>query len=119
MFVPKLPSAALRSLAEAAAPGCRIDTIGIRPGEKLHEVLVSQDEARNTLEFDDMFVVKPAPRWLFGADPWTGGASLPEGFTYASDNNPEALTTEEIRGMVEDTATTGLPRDSRPTPVTT
>ncbi len=118
VFVPKLPSAALRSLAEAAAPGCRIETIGIRPGEKLHEVLVSQDEARNTLEFDDMFVVKPAPRWLFGADPWTGGRSLAEGFTYASDNNPEMLTTEDIRGMVEET-TAPPATASRATPVTT
>ncbi len=60
IFVPKIPSMRLVDLAETIAPGCEIDTIGIRPGEKLHEVLVSEDEARNTLEVEDRYVIQPA-----------------------------------------------------------
>ena len=54
IFVPKIPSMRIIDLAEAIAPGCQVEIVGIRPGEKLHEVLISEDEARNTLELDDM-----------------------------------------------------------------
>src|SRR6202142_2719008 len=63
IFVPKIPSMRLVDLAEAVAPGCRVECIGIRPGEKLHEVLLSEDEARNAVATDDMFVVQPAHSW--------------------------------------------------------
>ena len=60
IFVPKIPSMRMLDLAETIAPGCEIETIGIRPGEKLHEVLVSEDEARNTVEVDGMYIIQPA-----------------------------------------------------------
>lgn len=63
VFVPKIPSMTIVDLAEVIAPGCRVEWIGVRPGEKLHEVLVSDDEARTTIELDDMFVIQPAHPW--------------------------------------------------------
>ena len=59
IFVPKIPSMRIMDMVAAIAPGCEIEDIGIRPGEKLHEVLVSEDESRQALEFDRMFVIEP------------------------------------------------------------
>ncbi len=99
VFVPKIPSMRLVDLAEAIAPGCAIREIGIRPGEKLHEVLVSEDEARNTLEFDDHYVIQPGS--LFRPAAWTGGSSLPDGFRYASESNHQWLSGAELRHLAE------------------
>ncbi len=63
IFVPKIPSMRLLDLAETIAPGCEVETIGIRPGEKLHEVLVSEDESRQTLETEDMYIIQPSHPW--------------------------------------------------------
>src|SRR6201993_5277422 len=63
IFVPKIPSMRLLDLAETIAPGCHVEYIGIRPGEKLHEVLVSEDESRQTLETEDMYVIQPSHPW--------------------------------------------------------
>ena len=60
IFVPKIPSMRMLDLAETIAPGCEIETIGIRPGEKLHEVLVSEDEARNTVEVTGCYIIQPS-----------------------------------------------------------
>jgi UDP-N-acetylglucosamine 4,6-dehydratase len=95
VFVPKLPSMTMQTLIEAIAPGCEIDTIGIRPGEKLHEVLISEDEARNAVEMEDMFVIPPVHPW------WKGtaklhGRELPSPFRYSSDTNQRWLTAEEV-----------------------
>ena len=100
IFVPKIPSMKLVDMAEAIAPGCEIEYIGIRPGEKLHEVLVSEDEARNTLELDDMFVIQPAHAW-WSKENWKEARPLPDGFRYASDTNPQWLTSEELQELVE------------------
>jgi len=101
VFVPKIPSMKVIDLAQALAPGCRIERIGIRPGEKLHEVLVSEDEARHTIELEDMFVVEPAEAWWFGHGWRARGRPLPPEFRYASDNNPEWLSVDQIRAIVE------------------
>ncbi|HBQ38302.1 MAG TPA: hypothetical protein DD714_04770, partial [Candidatus Omnitrophica bacterium] len=69
------------------------------PGEKLHEVLVSSDEAHHTLEFDDMFVILPLHPW-WKMEHWTGGKALTEGFLYSSKTNSEALSVERLREMV-------------------
>ena len=100
VFVPKIPSMKMIDLAKALAPEAQIRTIGIRPGEKLHEVLISEDEARTTIELADMYVVQPQAALWFGYDWSKKGSPLPEGFHYASDNNTEWLSVEEIQAMV-------------------
>jgi UDP-N-acetylglucosamine 4,6-dehydratase/5-epimerase len=104
VFVPKIPSMGIMDLARAVAPDNQIDIIGIRPGEKLHEVLISEDEARHTVELDDSFVVMPAESvWTnqFGREWENQGKPLPDGFRYASNNNPQWLTIDEIRDMIQ------------------
>jgi UDP-N-acetylglucosamine 4,6-dehydratase/5-epimerase len=100
IFVPKLPSMRLTEIAEAIAPECEVEYIGIRPGEKLHEALVSEDEARHTLELDDMFVIQPAHPW-WKRENWTNAKPLPEGFRYTSDTNPRWLTAEELYALID------------------
>ena len=100
IFVPKIPSMRLTDMAETIAPGCEVECIGIRPGEKLHEVLVSEDEARNTVELDDMYVIQPAHAW-WSCQNWKDGQPLPEGFRYGSDSNARWLTSEELQALIE------------------
>ena len=77
IFVPKIPSMRLVDLAETIAPGCEVEYIGIRPGEKLHEVLVSDDEARQTLATEDMFVIQPAHPW-WKSENWERASRCPK-----------------------------------------
>ena len=104
VFVPKIPSMKMTDLADALAPGCERTAIGIRPGEKLHEVLLSEDEARQSFELEDCYVITPSHPW------WKGqvvpeGKPLPEGFRYASDTNTDWLTQAQLREL------TGEPHD--------
>lgn len=110
IFVPKIPSMRLLDLAETIAPGCEVDYIGIRPGEKLHEVLVSEDESRNTLETEEMFVIQPAHPW-WKSENWVRATKLPEGFRYSSDTNERWLTRRELEELVapEASAAEALP----------
>ncbi len=87
-------------LAKAIAPHAEIIVIGIRPGEKLHEVLISEDEARNTVERGQMFVVKP-PETLWERTLHYEGQALPEGFRYSSDTNREWLDIPGIRKLID------------------
>jgi len=100
VFVPKIPSTTIIDLARVIAPEAEIEIIGIRPGEKLHEVLISEDEARSTVEMEDMFVVQPAVSPWFGYEWEKLGKSLEDGFRYASNTNDEWLTPEQIREIV-------------------
>jgi UDP-N-acetylglucosamine 4,6-dehydratase/5-epimerase len=100
IFVPKIPSMRLVDLAEAVAPGCAVECIGIRPGEKLHEVLLSEDEARNTVELDDMYVIQPTHPWWKGAN-WVHAKGVPQGFRYTSDGNERWLTNEQLQELIE------------------
>ena len=101
VFIPKIPSMNIMELAKAIAPDCQIDTIGIRPGEKLHEVLVSEDEARSTVELDGFYVIKPAhPFW--DETSWAQGKSLPDGYRYGSDNNTEWLKEPDLQRLAEE-----------------
>jgi len=93
----------LLDMAQAIAPHCQIDCVGIRPGEKLHEVLLSEDEARNAIERGDMFVIQPAQSW-WRKENWKADASLPEGFRYSSETNSQWLTAEDLYKLVEGSA---------------
>ena len=101
VFVPKIPSMKVIDLAKAIAPNADVNVIGIRPGEKLHEVLISEDEARNTVELKTMFVVQPAEAFWFGYSWQKHGKLLSDGYRYSSDNNKEWLDVNGIQKFVE------------------
>jgi UDP-N-acetylglucosamine 4,6-dehydratase len=100
LFVPKIPSMRVIDLARAIAPDARIETIGIRPGEKLHEEMISVDDARRTLDAGDFFVMEPDADW-WDTGNWGHASPLPEGFRYSSDTNTDWLTVEQLRTMVD------------------
>lgn len=101
IFVPKIPSMRVVDLAQAIAPECELDFVGIRPGEKLHEAMITEDDARRTLEYEDYFIIQPEFPW-WNDQEINGGKPLPDGFKYTSDTNDEWLTVEELRALVED-----------------
>ncbi len=101
VFVPKIPSMNMADLAKAIAPEAKVQVVGIRPGEKLHEVLISEDEARTSVEVADMFVVQPAEAFWFGRGWEDIGKSLPDGFRYASNTNTEWLDIPSIKSIIE------------------
>ena len=86
-----------------------MEYVGIRPGEKLHEVLISEDEARNTLELDDMFVIQPSHSW-WRRDNWKDARPLAEGFRYTSDANPDWMTKAELQELIDASSSTAGPR---------
>ena len=110
IFVPKIASMKMIDLAETIAPGCEIEIIGIRPGEKLHEVLVSEDEARNTVEVEGMYIIQPVHPWWTGTN-WENARALPDGFRYASDTNSVWLTSEQLHELIA-----ASPRDESAVP---
>jgi UDP-N-acetylglucosamine 4,6-dehydratase len=102
IFVPKIPSMNIMDLARAIAPECRTETVGIRPGEKLHEIMIPEDDARRTVEYDDYFAILPA---FEDFNPETyrrknGGKPCPDGFKYSSDTNDRWLSLADLRAMV-------------------
>ena len=99
IFVPKIPSMKLLDMATAVAPECEIDCVGIRPGEKLHEVLVSEDEARQTVEVEGMYVIRPNHPWWRSAN-WVSSRTVPEDFCFSSNNNPHWLSMDELLQLV-------------------
>jgi UDP-N-acetylglucosamine 4,6-dehydratase len=101
IFVPKIPSMRITDLAEALAPGVPQTIVGIRPGEKLHEVMVPEDDARNTLEYESFFVIQPALDGGAAGHPDGAGRGrpCPDGFRYASDTNDRWLSAEELRAL--------------------
>jgi len=98
IFVPKIPSMKVTDLAKAVAPEAELVNVGIRPGEKLHEVLLSEDEARHALDLADMFVVQPAYPW-FKLGKWPDATPLPDDYRYASDSNAQWLSDDDMRAM--------------------
>jgi len=100
IFIPKIPSMKVTDLAEAIAPECEIKIVGIRPGEKLHEAMITEDDARHTLEYDSYYVIQPEFPW-WSEEYSSGGKPLPEGFTYVSNLNDHWLTVDELRELVK------------------
>jgi UDP-N-acetylglucosamine 4,6-dehydratase len=100
IFVPKIPSMRIIDLARAIAPECDIEIIGIRPGEKMHEVMIPRDEARNTVELDKYYVIKPAFHFFKARFCENGCKPVPEDFEYNSGSNPWWLSVEELGKMI-------------------
>jgi UDP-N-acetylglucosamine 4,6-dehydratase len=100
VFVPKIASMKVKDLAAAIAPQAKIEIIGIRPGEKLHEVLISEDEARTVVEMKDMYVVQPAEAFWFGRDWEQKGKLIADDFRYSSNTNQQWLSVDQLRTIV-------------------
>jgi FlaA1/EpsC-like NDP-sugar epimerase len=102
IFVPKIPSYRIADMAEAIAPGCDIDIVGIRPGEKLHEDLIPETDAHHTVEFDNYYAILPTTTRIDVSGFITNfrGRMCPDGFRYCSGTNTEWLTVEQIRNLI-------------------
>jgi UDP-N-acetylglucosamine 4,6-dehydratase (inverting) len=100
IFVPKIPSVSIVDLVDAIAPNCEVDVIGIRPGEKLHEVLVGLDESRHTIEQEDRFVIQPLHPWWDSKT--VKGQPLESETHYGSENNSEWLSGDDLAGLLSD-----------------
>lgn len=103
IFVPRIPSMKITDLAKAIAPECKQEIIGIRPGEKLHESMISQDDARNTVAFKDCYVIQSDPerrKQLLTGE----GRPCPDGFEYTSEKNDEWMGVDELRQLIDQIA---------------
>ncbi|WP_060205274.1 UDP-N-acetylglucosamine 4,6-dehydratase (inverting) [Sporosarcina koreensis] len=101
IFVPKIPSMNIMNLAKAIAPECDIDIVGIRQGEKLHEAMIMEDDARHTREFDTYYVIQPEFSW-WSKKQQNEGKALPNGFKYTSDTNTEWLSINQLKDLVRE-----------------
>lgn len=99
-FISKIPSFRVTDLAEAMLPGCKTKEIGIRPGEKLHEIMVTTEDSYTTYEYDKHFIVYPQMTWNGRQQPDLSGKKVEEGFSYSSDNNTEWMSVEDIRARL-------------------
>lgn len=96
-FISKIPSFKVTDLAEAMLPGCKPKEVGIRPGEKLHEIMVTTEDSATTYEYDKHFIVYPQMTWNNRQQPDLSGTKVEDGFSYSSNNNKEWLSVEDIR----------------------
>jgi len=102
LFVPKLPSMNIMDLASAVAPDCRTEIVGIRPGEKIHEVMITRDDDRRTLEFENYYLIQPDFRFFKFRFSNNTGKQVAENFEYNSGTNSWRLTQEELKQMIKD-----------------
>ena len=100
-FISKIPSFKITDLAEAMLPGCKMPEVGIREGEKLHEIMVTVEDSMTTYEYDKHFIVYPQFDWSAHRKSEPTGKRVADGFSYSSDNNTEWLTVEEIRELIK------------------
>ncbi|MEW5790347.1 MAG: UDP-N-acetylglucosamine 4,6-dehydratase (inverting) [Pseudomonadota bacterium] len=122
LFVPKIPSARITDLAESLAPGLPTRIVGIRPGEKLHEIMCPRDDSHLTLEFHDHYVIRPTITFTYKVDYEVNalgerGVPVAEGFEYNSGTNPHFLTVEQLRAMDREKASSagaGVARELSP-----
>ena len=104
IFVPKIPSMKIVDLAEVIAPDCEIEIIGIRPGEKLHEILITEEDGRYTVDYDGLYVILPQFAW-WRRQNYKDASKLPEEFSYTSNNNNRWLTLNQLKVMVRELST--------------
>ena len=100
-FISKIPSFKITDLAQAMMPGCEMPEVGIREGEKLHEIMVTVEDSMTTYEYDKHFIVYPQMVWNEKQKPNMSGKKVADGFSYSSDNNTEWMTVEEIRELLK------------------
>jgi UDP-N-acetylglucosamine 4,6-dehydratase len=100
-FIPKIPSMKIKDLASFIGPGCSTRIVGIRQGEKIHETLISRDEARNTLEGKDYYLIKPDNTFFKNHIDETGLTPVPQGFEYTSNANDQWITQAQVEKMME------------------
>jgi UDP-N-acetylglucosamine 4,6-dehydratase/5-epimerase len=105
IFVPKIPSMKITDLASAIGPDCRQDIVGIRPGEKIHETLIGEDEGRYTADYNECYVIRqnPAPG-LMDTSLDNGGRPCSEDFSYTSNNNPNMITKDQLQNILDQIA---------------
>lgn len=104
ILVPKIPSYRIVDVAEAVAPGCRQEIVGIRPGEKIHEEMITASDSFNTVDLGKYYAILPTTE-QYGIDEYCqrrGGQRVAPGFAYNSGDNPEFLGVEELRGLIRD-----------------
>ena len=101
IVVPKIPSMKITDLAKAIAPECDQEIVGIRPGEKLHEVMITKSASRHTIEFDNYYIIEPEYNWWKNTS-HKNGKKVEEEFEYNSGNNDQWLSIEEMRKMLEE-----------------
>ncbi len=100
IFVPKIPSSTVLDIAKAVSPESKVEVVGIRPGEKLHESLISTEEGRMTFEYDDYYIIRPNFPWWTLNDRCKGGREVDKDFVYSSDTNSNWLSVEDLREMI-------------------
>ena len=102
IYVSKIPSFKVVDLAKAICPECKLKEVGIREGEKLHEVMITEEDARNTYEYEDTYIIYPQFDWWNLEKHFTpGGKKVSEGFRYSSDNNTQWLSVEDLRELLK------------------
>ena len=101
-FISKIPSFKVTDLAKAMLPNCKMPEIGIREGEKLHEIMVTVEDSMTTYEYDKHFIVYPQMVWNHKQQPNLSGKKVPEGFSYSSGNNSEWLSVEDLQRLLKD-----------------
>jgi UDP-N-acetylglucosamine 4,6-dehydratase (inverting) len=102
IFIPKIPSMKIVDIAKAIAPDAKIKIIGIRPGEKIHEILLTEDEARHSKEFHDFFVIEPEHPFWTEDKHIKGGKKLPNNFRYTSGNNTEWVNKKQLMNFIKE-----------------
>ncbi|HHX38082.1 MAG TPA: UDP-N-acetylglucosamine 4,6-dehydratase (inverting) [Clostridiaceae bacterium] len=101
-FISKIPSFKITDLAEAILPGCEIKEVGIREGEKLHEIMISAEDSLTTYEYDNHYIIYPHYTWWGEEKIIPGGEPVRQGFEYSSGNNAQWLSVEELRQLITD-----------------
>ena len=100
-FISKIPSFKITDLAQAVMPGCKMPEVGIREGEKLHEIMVTREDSMNTYEYDKHFIVYPHMDWWSKSKIQPGGKKVPEEFEYSSGTNTEWLSVDDIAQLLK------------------